>query len=98
MLPDVLQQVLNIPKDSRPRDRSDKANLDQGSDVKASVSAVSALGMPCTYFLQKMVLLFLFFISFLTLSGFPHHAVPGHLLWSKRSPWPQAFPSGHASR
>lgn len=50
--------------------RTDKVNLDQGSNAKSRVSAVSALGMPCTYFLQKMVLLltlFPFTSPFLTL-------------------------------
>lgn len=60
-LPGVLRHMLNTPKDSTPQGRSDRANLEQGSDVKSSVSAVSALGMPCTYFLQKMVLLLTLF-------------------------------------
>lgn len=56
MLPNVLQHTLNCLKSNTLQGRFYKAKQEQRSDVKGSVTGVSAFGMPCSYFLQKMVL------------------------------------------
>lgn len=66
MLPNVLQHTLNGLKSNILQGSFYKAKQEQQRDVKSSVAGVSAFGMPCSYFLQEMVLPlnFSFFLCF----------------------------------
>lgn len=74
MLPDVLQHTLNGLKSNILQGSFYKAKQEQQRDVKSSVAGVSAFGMPCSCFLQEMVLPLNFSPLFHCLTPHPKHS------------------------